>query len=178
MNIIGEKTILRAITMSDAPFLNTLINDPETEKMLGGHSFPVSMEAQEKWIAEQMGKTNILRCVIADKRNQSEGLGTVILSDIDTTNGVAQIHIKMDVEKGRGKGYGTDAVRSMVRYAFDTLRLHCVYAEILEYNIPSQKLFQKCGFTKDGVLRARAYKNGKYVDVFSYSILSEEQNQA
>ena len=175
MNIIGEKILLRAIEMKDAQLLMDIINDPETERMLGGASFPVSREAQEKWILAQIGRTDVLRCIVAEKGRPEDGLGTVILSDIDTRNAVAQIHIKMDAAKGRGKGYGTDAVNSMVRYAFQELRLNCIYAEILEYNTASRKLFEKCGFTKEGILRSRVYKNGRYVDVLSYSVLCEEQ---
>lgn len=174
MNIQGKDVILRAITMRDANLLIKLINDAETEKMLGGNSFPVSLEGQEKWIAEQTGRTDVLRCIIALKENE-EGIGTVILSDIDTRNGVAQVHIKMDKQRGRGRGYGTDALKTVVNYAFDEMRLNCIYADVLEYNTVSQKLFEKCGFHRDGILRSRVFKGGTYIDVFSYSLLKEDR---
>ena len=173
MNILGEKVILRAISMEDSQLLLDLINDDDTESMLGGYSFPVSAEQQKRWIAELSTRTDILRCIVACKDDVNVGVGTVILSDIDYKNGTAQIHIKLASNIGRGKGFGTDAVNTMVKYAFKELRLHCVYADVLEYNIPSQKLFAKCGFEKDGVLRARVYKNGKYVNVFSFSRLDQ-----
>lgn len=175
MNISGNEIILRAISLADSKLLMDLINDPETEKMLGGSSFPVSLEGQEKWIQSQIGRQDVLRCVVALKENVETGLGTVILSDIDYKNGVAQIHIKMDKKSGRGKGYGTDALNAMVGYAFTEMRLNCVYAEVLEYNQISQKLFEKCGFHRDGLLRSRVFKDGKYVNVISYSRLKEEQ---
>lgn len=175
MNISGNKIILRAISLADSKLLMDLINDAETEKMLGGSSFPVSPEGQEKWIQSQIGRQNVLRCIVALKDNIEAGLGAVILSDISYKNGVAQIHIKMDKENGRGKGYGTDALNTMVAYAFDELRLNCVYAEVLEYNQISQRLFEKCGFHRDGLLRSRVFKDGKYNDVISYSRLKEEQ---
>ncbi len=174
MNIYGEKIVLRAITDTDTDFLLELINDPETEKMLGGSSFPVSKEEQKKWIGRLEMERNILRCVIAEKENVEQGVGSVILSDIDMKNGTAQIHIKMAKEKGRGKGYGTDAVGTIVKYAFHELRLNCVYAEVLSYNVPSQKLFLKCGFHQDGVMRSRVYKDGNYTDVISFSCLKSD----
>lgn len=174
MNIYGDRIVLRAIDVSDAELLLKLINDPETERMLGGFSFPVSMEGQIKWIGSQTGRNDILRCIVAPKEDEACGLGTVILSDIDYVNGVAQVHIKMDKEKGRGQGYGTDAINAIVDYAFRELRLHCVYADVLDYNIPSHKLFKKCGFRKDGVLRSRVFKGGRFVDVISFSRLCED----
>ena len=173
MNIQGKNVVLRAISMKDANLLIELINDAETEKMLGGSSFPVSLEGQEKWIAAHAGRTDVLRCIVALKENE-EGIGTVILSDIDTKNGVAQVHIKMDKQRGRGKGYGSDALNAIANYAFDEMRLNCIYADVLEYNTVSQKLFEKCGFHRDGVLRSRVFKGGRYINVVSYSRLKED----
>lgn len=173
MNIQGRNVVLRAISMKDANLLMELINDAETEKMLGGSSFPVSLEGQEKWISAQTGRIDVLRCIVALKENE-EGIGTVILSDIDTKNGVAQVHIKMDKQRGRGKGYGSDALNTIVNYAFGEMRLNCIYADVLEYNTVSQKLFEKCGFHRDGVLRSRVFKGGRYINVVSYSRLKED----
>lgn len=173
MNIQGKNVVLRAISMKDANLLMDLINDAETEKMLGGSSFPVSLEGQEKWISVQTGRIDVLRCIVALKENE-EGIGTVILSDIDTKNGVAQVHIKMDKQHGRGKGYGSDALNTIVNYAFGEMRLNCIYADVLEYNTVSQKLFEKCGFHRDGLLRSRVFKGGRYINVVSYSRLKED----
>ena len=176
MNIYGKNVVLRAITMNDTDLLVRLINDPETAKMVGGCSFPVSIEGQQKWIAAQVGRTDILRCIVTLKDDEETGLGTVILSDIDYQNGVAQVHIKMDKEIGCGRGYGSDALNAVVDYAFNEMRLNCIYADVLSYNEISQKLFEKNGFIRDGILRSRVYKNGNYVDVYSYSKVKGDMN--
>lgn len=174
MIIQGCQIVLRAISLKDAKMLKELINDPDTEKMLGGSSFPVSLESQEKWILAQDGRTDVLRCIIAEKENEDVGLGTVILSDIDYRNGTAQAHIKMD-KNARKQGYGTDALKTILEYAFNEMRLNCVYANVLAYNEPSQKLFEKLGFQRDGILRSRVFKAGKHVDMYAYSLLKGEK---
>lgn len=174
MNIHGEKTILRAVGIQDVDMLLALINDPDTERMLGGNSFPISREAQLKWISSLENERDILRCIISEIENPEQGLGTIILSDIDMKNGIAQVHIKLAGENGRHRGYGTDALQAIVKYAFNEMRLNCVYAEVLAYNTPSQKLFEKCGFYKEGIMRSRVFKMGKYVDVVSYSRLKKD----
>ena len=86
--------------------------------------------------------------------------GTVILSDIDYKNGSAQFHIKISANH-RGKGFATDAIRVVERYAFHELRLNCLYSEVLSYNMASRGMLEKCSFKCDGVLRGRLYKNAQ-----------------
>ena len=172
MIIRGEKIILRAVDANDNAMLLSLINDPDTEMMLGGSSWPVSEAEQLKWFEQLERSKDVLRCIIATPEDGS-AVGTIILSDIDQKNGTGHIHIKMSKE-GRGKGFAADAVNTLVEYAFDELRLHCIYANILAYNDASVKLFEKCRFQRDGVLRARVYKRGKYIDTYTYSRLSDD----
>lgn len=171
MNIIGEKVLLRAIEVDDCEMLITLINDPEIEYLLGGWSYPVSKYTQKKWFDELSQETNTLRLTI-DANGQA--IGTAILSNIDYKNGNAEIHIKLLQDKYGGKGYGTDAVYSLTRYAFQELRLHCIYAKVNMDNIISQKMFEKCGYMKEGIMRQRLFKRGKYVDIVMFSLMCDE----
>jgi RimJ/RimL family protein N-acetyltransferase len=171
MNIIGEKVLLRAIELSDKEVLLDIINDSNTEHSLGGWSFPVSSLNQEEWIKSQKPSENILRCMVSDKRD-NKTLGTAIMSALDYKNGNAEIHIKL-ISNARGKGYGADAINTLIQYAFNELRLNCVYAHVNAYNVASQKLFERCGFVKEGVLRNRIYKKGEFHDVIVFSIVKE-----
>lgn len=171
MNITGENIVLRAIRPEDCEVLLELINSEEIEKMIGGSSFPVSPEEQRKWIEAQVARRDVLRCMIVPNSNENAAIGTVILSDISYKNGTAQVHIKLNCP---GKGYGSDAIKTITEYAFRELRMNCIYAEVLEYNQASRSMFEKCGFKKEGVLRARVFKGGEYVDVVSYSKLKDE----
>ena len=174
MNIFGEKRVLRAIEPEDNKMLLELINDPETERMLGGTSWPVSMDSQMKWYAHLDGSSSVLRCIVADQKDNSP-LGTLIMNEIDQRNGVAHIHVKMAAGETRGKGYGTDAVNTIVQYAFEELRLHCVFANVISYNAASIRMLEKCGFHRDGILRERVYKQGKYFDEYTYSKLATDE---
>lgn len=171
MNIKGDKVYFRAIEETDADILLQLMNDPETEFMLGGYSFPISMTNQNEWIKNLEARTEILRCMIVSCEDQ-KAIGTVILSDIDYKNGIAQIHIKM-IQKARGKGYGKATIQLIKKYAFEELRLHLLYATVNEYNKASRNLFEGEGFQLEGILKSRIYKQGKCHNVCSYSISKE-----
>ncbi len=171
MFIKGEKVLLRAIEVTDADVLRDMINDDDIERMILGYSFPVSRHQQVKWIENIANEKSIFRAII-DVNNKA--IGTIILSDIDMRNGTAEMHIKIAKNADRGKGYGTDAVHALLSYSFDTLRLNCINCRIKEDNIGSQKLFEKCGFVKEGSLRSRVYRDGKYHDLYQYSLLKSE----
>lgn len=170
MNIKGEKVVLRAIEPQDNPTLLKIINDDETEYMIGGWSFPVSQKKQEEWTNGIGDERNTLRCAIDDN---GTAVGVAMLTDIDYKNGNAEVHIKLAVDNVRGKGYGTDALSAIVSYAFRELRLKCVYARVSLHNLASQGLFKKCGFEEEGILRYRLFKRGEYVNVMSFSVINE-----
>lgn len=172
MNISGENIILRAIEESDIHLLWELVNDEDTEYMLGGWSFPVSSQKQAEWISKLGEDLNTLRCIIETKK-ESIPIGTIILSDIDYKNGNAEIHLKISNNGYRGKGFGTDAIKTMVRYAFSELRLNCIYSKVSEHNEASKNLFKRCGFIQEGQLRNRLYKRGHFIDIAVFSILNE-----
>lgn len=169
MNLHGERVLLRAVESGDNDMLLTMLNDPEIEYMLGGWSFPASGEGQRQWFARVQNPADpgCLRCVIENEAQKA--IGMVMLNPIDYKNGNAQIHIKLCGEYG--KGYGSEAVSTLVAYAFDELRLHCVYAHINDYNTASQRMFENCGFVREGTLRARVYKRGAYHDELVYSVI-------
>lgn len=174
MTIKGEKVLLRAIEFDDADILRQMINDGEIERMMWGYSFPVARHQQVKWIENLANEKSVFRAIIDV---DGVAVGTIILSDIDMRNGIAEMHIKLANACQRGKGYGTDAVSALVSYAFHELRLNCIYCRVKEDNIASQKLFEKCGFIKEGCLRSRVYRNGRHYDFYEYSVLRSDWDQ-
>lgn len=173
MNIINNKIILRSIETEDRSLLHELINDPNIERSVGGWSFPVSNYKQEKWIESQQlsNSDSLLRLIIADK-SSNEGVGTLILSDIDYKNGSAEIHIKIS-NQHQGKGFAMSSLTTIIEYCKSELRLHSLYAKILEDNVGSRKLFESNGFILDGLERERIFKNGRFNNVAIYTLILE-----
>ena len=64
MHIFGETIVLRAIEEKDNEMLRSLINDPDTERMIGGSSWPVSRDEQMDWYERQKKEKNVLRCIV------------------------------------------------------------------------------------------------------------------
>lgn len=174
MNLIGEKVILRAMELEDMEFLRTIINDPDTEKNVVGWSFAVSKYEQQKWYENQIqNKTNIRFIIEAEGKT----IGVVSLTNIDWKDRKACTGIKLFGEDIKRKGYGTDAINTVMKYAFEELQLNKLYGSILEYNIASIKLHEKCGWKRAGILRQSVFKNNEYHDEILVEILKNEYEE-
>ncbi len=63
----------------------------------------------------------------------------------------------------------------MLRYAFEALCLEMVTVYHYPFNTRSQRVIEKCGFVKEGVLRkANCQYDGEILDRVCYSLLREE----
>lgn len=176
MIIKYENITLRAIEENDLELLKDMINDPEIENMMTGFSFPVSTSEHKKWFNMLSNEHNKLRLIIDTEEYGT--IGMIMLSNIDWKNRNAEFHIKITGKNNlRGKGYGTKATKALIKYAFEQLNIHCIYSNIIEYNIASQILHEKCGFKKEGILRDRVYKNGKYNNIVVWSINNKDINK-
>ena len=73
-----------------------------------------------------------------------------------------------------GKGYGTDAMRLILRYAFAELNLNRVSLGVFEYNPRAVRSYEKAGFQHEGRMRGVLYKEGKRWDMLFMGIQREE----
>ena len=171
MNLIGKNIILRAIEERDCEFLRKMINDPETEKDVVGWSFPVSSAEQMTWFNNNCHSKNDIRLII---EHNEVAIGLVSITNIDWKNRKAENGIKLFGNNIKGKGFGTETIRLIMKYAFEELQLNRLYSTILFTNIPSQKLYKKCGWKIEGTLRKSVFKNNKYIDELQVGVLKAD----
>lgn len=163
---------LRAVEYEDLDMMQDMLNDSEMEKLIVGWSLPVSSAAQRKWFETSMSDKTNLRFVIETEEGESIGIAT--LSNIDWKNRRATHGMKLQNKKNRHKGIGTDVVMAIMRYAFDELNLHRLDGSWFMDNVPSQKMYTKCGWKEEGRRREYIFKNGKYKDLIVVGILKDE----
>jgi RimJ/RimL family protein N-acetyltransferase len=71
------------------------------------------------------------------------------------------------------RGIVTEAVLAVTNYAFATLGLVRLYADVFEWNAASMRVLEKAGFQKEGVLRKSAMKDHQLVDQVVYAMVKE-----
>jgi len=76
-----------------------------------------------------------------------------------------------------GNGIASEALEAAVKYGFHNLQLERIQALIEPANLSSQKLVERQGFIKEGLLRHYEYTCGKFDDLFMYSIIKKDFNQ-
>ena len=158
--------------MEDCELVKDMFNDPEIENTVVGWAFPLSLFSQKKWLELHYNDQNACRFVVDTKEDGPVGI--LALTDIDWKNRRAVIGGKLASEDNRFRGYGTDAVMAIMRYAFDELGFHRLDACRLAMNQASAGLLAKCGFVEEGVKREYIYKGGEYRDLVEVSILADE----
>ena len=102
-----------------------------------------------------------------------ENVGAFNLNTIDERNGTFSIGIQID-RRHRGKGYGTAAMRLLLRYAFCERRLHKLNNSVLAGNLASARMFEKLGCVVEGRRRETVYSGGKYHDEILFGLTREE----
>ncbi|MBU5311348.1 GNAT family N-acetyltransferase [Tissierella carlieri] len=91
----------------------------------------------------------------------------------DEQHGTFEVATKIDKEY-RGKGYGTAAMRIMLKYAFMEKRLNKYCASILEGNLESIAMHEKLGCEQEGVCKQNIYTNGRYHDEILFGLTKED----
>jgi RimJ/RimL family protein N-acetyltransferase len=90
---------------------------------------------------------------------------------VEWSNQTAWIGIGIGEPEYRGKGYGSDAMRVTVGYAFRELGLYRVSLSVFSYNQRAIRVYEKVGFAYEGAMRAALYRDGQRHDMLLMGIL-------
>lgn len=172
MAIIGKKIYLRAMEPEDMEMFRDMINDPEVSRMVVGWSFPVSRKEQMDWYNRSVSDVNKRFTICL--RNNNKAVGMVTLTNIDLVNRSAFHGIKLHPTCPKGEGIGTDAVMTLMEYAFNQLNLNRLDGEWFLFNKASKRMYEKCGWCEEGIKKQAVYRDGKYHDLAICGILKEE----
>jgi RimJ/RimL family protein N-acetyltransferase len=77
--------------------------------------------------------------------------------------------------EARGRGYGTQAHRLLTRYLFAHTTVHRIEAATEAANLAEQRVLEKAGFTREGVMRGVFWRDGAWRDGVMYSLLRTDQ---
>ena len=165
-----ERLILRPWAESDIPELVPLIGAREIAATTLRIPHPYREEHAREFL-RSVGNENEQRLSI---RLRSDGR---LCGGVGLHPNRAHYHAELGYWLGVpfwGKGYATEAARAMVRYGFEQIKLHRIFASHFEGNLASTRVLEKLGMRHEGCQRQHILKWGKFIDLQLYAILRQE----
>lgn len=170
----GDSIILSAPKDGDAKEMVSWYADPE---FLLNINTAIAMPKTEKEIQKMIDEANESPYdLLFHIRTKSDDrlVGFIQLDRISYTNGTCSLAIGIGNKDDRNKGYGTEAMNLILAFAFEEMNLHRVGLNFISYNSNAQKVYENCGFKKEGTRREFVHRGGEFYDLVDMSILRRE----
>jgi RimJ/RimL family protein N-acetyltransferase len=172
--INGERLYLRALEEADAngPYV-TWFNDAEVCRGNSHFVFPYTREAALSYIryAQQTHEDLILAIML---RDGDRHIGNIALQHIHPIYHSAEFSIVIGDKSAWGKGYSIEAGRLLCDHGFSSLNLNRIACGTFDDNEAMRQLASALGMKEEGRRRKAAYKQGRFVDIIEYGVLSAE----
>lgn len=166
--ITTQNFTLRPYRKGDEQSLVKNANNKKIYDMLLNLPYPYTLKDADEWIEKNIKEAKKEKPVEINFAIDIEGEvgGGIGLRNIK--NGQAEVGYWL-AEKLWGKGIMTEAVKEIIGFAFETLSLNKLYADVVPVNTASMRVLKKAGFIKKELLKRNAKKEGKWIDHWRFT---------
>lgn len=169
-----ERLVLRRFNQKDAPDVQRLAGAWEVARTLLWVPHPYDDGVAEEWISQHRSAfergEGMNFAVVLRERGELGGACGLTINSQDAN---AELGYWIGVPYW-GQGYATEAAREVVRYGFEELGLHRIYAAHFGNNPASGRVLTKIGMSYEGTRRDHHRKWGTYEDRVEYGLLASE----
>ncbi len=170
----GEKVRLTAVTSTD---LSTLARWWADSDFLRHYDSLPAYPKTEDQLARRVdsgqdGRDNFLFAI--RPLGAEEIIGLFELDGIIWSHRTSGLSIGIGSPEHRRQGFAADAMRLGLNFAFNELNLYRVYLSVFSYNEAAIALYEKLGFTREGVYREHLERDGRRFDMIHYGLLRHE----
>lgn len=171
--IIGKNVNLRAYEKEDdIGKIQKMINDPEVLMNLRPKlPMPFSYLDEKKFVESQTSFDKDYNFAVANKDN--DYMGGCGIMDISWVDSVASVGIWLG-KKYINKGYGTEALSLLVKFAFESLNIRKIKLNVFGFNERAIKSYEKVGFHVEAVLKNEIFRHNQYWDEFIMTFYKED----
>lgn len=166
----NQNITLRAVEPEDLGFLYRIENEPSLWRY-SARKEPFSRYILKQYIEDcdkSVFERGQLRFIITENA-ENQTIGTIDIYDFDYHNKKAETGVFIE-QKYSGKGYATQAINLLAKYAKEFLNLHQLYAYADMENYASRKFLQKAGFKHTATLKDWYLFNGKFQDIALFQL--------
>lgn len=168
-----DDLLLRPVQADDAPAIFDACQDPELARFIPHFPTPYTEEDARSFSARcvERWREDVAYPFVIAEASSGELLGTI--ESRAPREGVADVGYWVKRE-ARGRGVATRALRLVARWALGELGVERLWLTTAPENIASQRVAEKAGFTREGVLRAHLVLQGRRRDSVVFSLLPGE----
>lgn len=167
----GERVRLRPMQEADLPHFQRWLQDAEVRRWLAAMNEPPTMQDELDWY--HVTRENPDSVLWSIETIDGQLIGSLELR-LTLAHRRAELGISIHDKTQWSKGYGTDAVRLVLDYAFDELELNRVELTTDEDNARGLRCYEKCGFQREGLLRQHRLVEGRLGNTVAMSVLRSE----
>lgn len=172
--IEGHLVNLRAPEMDDLDRNTRWINDDDVTRFLSVR-YAMSRLAEEAWLRDLTSKPmSYTSPFFAIETKDGQHVGNLNLFNVLPEDRSCELGIMVGEKPLWSKGYGSDALRTLLAFAFDEMNLNRVQLRTYAFNERAQAAYRKVGFVEEGRLRQAHYTGGEYSDAILMSVLRDE----
>ena len=171
ISLKNEHISLRALEPEDLNFLFNVEND-ESNWELSNTQTPFSKNTLKQYLEnahQDIYEIKQFRFVICNKENTQ--IGMIDLFEFDPKNKRIGVGLLI-LDKFQNQSYGSQALNLIIEYAFSTLNVHQIFANISSNNKKSISLFKKFNFVEVGVKKDWNFNNTTYQDEILFQLIN------
>lgn len=132
------------------------------------------VKKQYEKLEKQMDEDKNLFYFAIRAREDDRLIGRAAIQWIEWANGNGFLRLGIGESENRCKGYGKQALRMLLRFAFAELNLYRVSAIVPEYNVAAINLLKKFGFVQEVCRRKSLERDGRRWDLYVFGLLKDE----
>ncbi|MEW5974456.1 MAG: GNAT family protein [Acidobacteriota bacterium] len=165
---------LRAFEKEDLDRIVRWVNDEAITRFLSDALiYPVSRADEARWL-ESVSMSNHRDKVFAVETEGHDLIGSIGLHAINWVERKAELGVMIGEKRYWNRGYGSAAVNAVLRIAFEKMNLNRVFLRVHENNTRAIRVYEKCGFQREGLLREDHYFGRRYYDTILMGMLRKE----
>jgi RimJ/RimL family protein N-acetyltransferase len=170
--IDGNNIYLSPVSIEDAEVYVKWFSNPNITDKLHSTKRVFNIENEKEFLNNILLKGEYIFAII--RKSDDKLIGNCGLHKIDNIDRTATVGIFIGDDDNQNKGYGSDALNSLIGYGFGVLNLNNIDLHVFDFNERAINCYKKVGFKEYGRRHKAYYVNGEYHDIVCMEILRED----
>lgn len=165
----GDRIYLSPRNSDDVEKFTEWLNDFQVTDYTQRSANVMTLQAE----SEYLNNSKEEYAMVIVTKDEDKMIGTVSIEQINFINRTGTLGIFIGDKDYRDRGYGTEAIKLILEYAFQYINLNNVMLTVMSYNDRAKRCYEKCGFKEFGRRHQSVYMDGKYYDTIYMEVLKE-----